>query len=191
MRALIVYESMYGNTHAVAEGIATGLRTLDAEVRTVPVGEASRSLVDCADLLVVGGPTHAHVMTSKTSRAQAREAARKPDSGLQLDPDAEGPSLRDWFGAIGDLGGKASAAFDTRIDAPAILTGRASRGISRRLHEAGALSFVEPESFLVDRRSALVEGEDERAAGWGPASRDHCRWPCGEAARRSPGRQGI
>ena len=65
MRAVIVYESMYGNTHAVAEAIGRGLGpTFDTTV--LPVGGATRPMVEGADLLVVGGPTHAHSMTRPT-----------------------------------------------------------------------------------------------------------------------------
>src|SRR5437867_2546462 len=62
MRALVVYESMYGNTHLVADAIADGLRT-NGEVTVVPVKELSAELVDRADLLVMGSPTHVHGMT--------------------------------------------------------------------------------------------------------------------------------
>jgi menaquinone-dependent protoporphyrinogen IX oxidase len=44
MRALVVYESMYGNTHVVASNIADGLRTTH-EVTLVPVSEATPEIV--------------------------------------------------------------------------------------------------------------------------------------------------
>ena len=44
MRALVVYESMYGNTHVIASNIADGLRA-DCEVTLVPVAEATWDLV--------------------------------------------------------------------------------------------------------------------------------------------------
>ena len=40
MRALVVYESMYGNTRVVANRIADGLRATH-EVTVVPVGEVT------------------------------------------------------------------------------------------------------------------------------------------------------
>jgi hypothetical protein len=166
MHTLIVYESMYGNTHAIADHVGTGLRG-SGEVRVVPVGDASPEQLEWADLVVVGGPTHAHSMTSSTSRKSAREAAAKPDSGLTMDPDAEGEGLRDWFQALEEAQGKHAAAFDTRIDAPAMLTGRASRGIARRLRQHGFEMVAEPESFLVTKTSALVDGEADRAVAWG------------------------
>ena len=59
MRALVVYESMYGNTHVIAEAIARGLRPAYA-VQVVSVAEARYEQVGRYDLVVVGGPTHAH-----------------------------------------------------------------------------------------------------------------------------------
>ena len=84
MRAVVVYESMYGNTHAIADHIATGLRDrFDTSVVSVDAATAD-VLVD-ADLIVVGGPTHVHGMSSATSRRGAAEAAEKDDD-LELDP---------------------------------------------------------------------------------------------------------
>lgn len=165
MRAVIVYESMYGNTHEVAVGIAEGLRNTFSGVDVVPVEAASRELVDAADLLVVGGPTHVHGMTSARSRDAAVQAAVKDDD-LVLDEDAPGPGLRGWFDTI-EAHGATAVAFDTRIDAPAVFTGRASRGIARRLRRHGFDELRSPESFLVDKHNHLLDGEADRAAAWG------------------------
>ncbi len=90
MRALVVYESMYGTTHVVASNVADGLRATH-QVTVVPVAEAGADLLASADLLVVGGPIHMHGMSSPMTRRMAAKAAAKPDSGLSLDPDAAGP----------------------------------------------------------------------------------------------------
>jgi hypothetical protein len=165
MRALVVYESMYGNTHALATGIAAGLGAAH-EVTLVPVSRATRELVAAADLIVVGGPTHLHGMSTAYSRRMAAETARKQGSGLVLDPDADGPGLRAWFEGLG--AGKAlAAAFDTRLSMPAVFTGRASRGISRLLARSGRRLVAAPESFLVSKQNTLLEGEAERARSWG------------------------
>ncbi len=166
MRALVVYESMYGNTHTIADSIATGLRSA-GEVRVIPVAEATAELMAWADLVVVGGPTHVHGMTRATSRRGAVEAAAKPDSRVTLDPDAQGAGLRDWLAALGQAKGKEAAAFDTRVSGPALLTGRASSGIASELRHHGFTLVVEPESFLVDRDNALVVDEPDRAIRWG------------------------
>ncbi len=166
MQVLIVYESMYGNTHAIGAEIAAGLAPY-AEAKVVSVGEATRALVGGADLVIVGGPTHAHGMTSASSRKGALDAAEKPDSGLALDPDAAGPGLRDWFKTLSRVKDGRAAAYDTRFNAPAVLTGRASRGIASRLRDHGFHLVADPESFLVDKRNELVAGEGERARAWG------------------------
>ena len=101
MRALVVYESMYGNTRVVAASIADGLRD-KCEVTLVPVGAAWAGLVVAADLLVVGGPTHMHGLSSAGSRQAAAKAAGERASHLSLDPDADGPGLRDWLQDIGN-----------------------------------------------------------------------------------------
>jgi hypothetical protein len=110
MRVLVVYESMYGNTHAVASNIADGLRGTH-EVTLVPVAAATGDLVAEADLLVVGAPTHMHGLSTASSRQHARKAAANPESGLTLDPDAGGPALRDWLSGLAD-GHALAAAFD-------------------------------------------------------------------------------
>jgi menaquinone-dependent protoporphyrinogen IX oxidase len=165
MRALVVYESMYGNTHLIASNIADGLRGT-YEVTLVPVGGATTDLTAGADLLVVGAPTHMHRMSTATSRQTARKAAAKPESGLALDPDAGGPALRDWLGGLAG-GHRLAAAFDTRFAGVPMLTGRASRGISKLLTRHGYRLITPPESFLVTKLNTLIDGESSRARHWG------------------------
>jgi hypothetical protein len=135
MRALIVYESMYGNTRIVASNIADGLRA-GHDVIEVPVAEASGELLAWADLVIVGGPTHMHRLSTASSRRMAAQAVNDQASGLALEPDAVGPGLRDWFDGIAP-GIVLAAAFDTRINARSVFTGRASRGIRRLLKQHG------------------------------------------------------
>jgi hypothetical protein len=165
MRALVVYESMYGNTRAVAGGIADGLRA-SYEVRVVPVAGATAELVAGADLLVAGGPTHMHGLSSGSSRRMAAEAAAKDGSELRLDPDAGGPGLRDWLKDLDRRDGLA-AAFDTRINGVPAFTGRASRPIAKQLKRHGYRLVAAPESFLVTSQSTLLDGEAARARRWG------------------------
>jgi flavodoxin-like protein len=167
MRALVVYESMYGNTHVVASNIEDGLRATH-EVILVPVTEATGELVSQADLLVVGGPTHMHGLSSAGSRRMAARAASKEVSGLALDPDASGPGLREWLKGMGD-GQALAAAFDTRLNGVPLATGRASRGISRLLNRHGYCIVAAPESFLIDQQNRLLDGEASRARRWGAA----------------------
>jgi hypothetical protein len=166
MKAIVVYESMYGNTHLVADAIAGGLRGGDDVVVVAPVGEATASVVVGADLVVVGGPTHAHGMSHDATRRAAVEAAEKPGSGLEIDPDAEGPGLRDWFDTLDHLSTRA-AAFDTRMDGPGAFTGHASKGIAKRLRHHGCTLVAEPMSFLVTKENHLVDEEAGHARDWG------------------------
>ena len=164
MRAVVVYESMFGNTHQVAEHIAEGLRS-SLEVEVLSVGDAIGTILHDLELLVVGGPTHAHGMSRPTSRHAASQQAAD-DEELELEPDAEGPGLREWFDALPRGTGRA-AAFDTRVDAASMLTGRASKGIAKRLTRHGHELADPPVSFLVDKENHLLDGEADRATAWG------------------------
>ena len=165
MRAVVVYESMYGNTHLVADAIGAGLGT-SCDVRIVPVAQASPAVLAEADLVVVGGPTHAHGMSRATTRKWAVEAADKPASDLKVEPDALGPGLREWFGSLGRCPAKA-AAFDTRLHGPARVTGQASKRVSHLLRAHGFDMVAEPESFLVTKQDRLEPQETARAREWG------------------------
>jgi hypothetical protein len=87
MRALLVYKSIYGNTRAVAEAITESLELLGG-VETKSVYETADSDPDEVDLLVVGGPTNMHGLSSSPSRRFAIQVA-EPQSFLV--EDAEGP----------------------------------------------------------------------------------------------------
>jgi hypothetical protein len=165
MRAVIVYESMYGNTHVIADAIGAGLGTA-FDVTVVPVSQVDPAVLADADLVVVGGPTHLHGMSRNSTRKAAVEAASKPISTLQVEPDALGPGLREWFGSLGRYPAKA-AAFDTRLRGPAALTGRASKQVNRLLHAHGFDVAAQPESFLVTKQDRLAPDEFDRAREWG------------------------
>jgi len=162
MRALVVYESMYGNTRAVAEAIADTLAAR-YEVAVAPVAEAPEA--PNADLLVVGGPTHMHGLTTSMTRHMAVKAAQEDDHHLEPAAGDE-HGLRQWLRALPERGGARAAAFDTRGDANAALTGSASRGITRRLRRRG-YDVVASESYLVDdAEGPLQDGELDRARAW-------------------------
>ena len=74
MKTLVVYESMFGNTRAVAEAIAEGLGS--AEV--VEVSAAPVVLPVDLELLVVGGPTHVHGMSRRRTREDAAQQVSRP-----------------------------------------------------------------------------------------------------------------
>ncbi len=162
MDALVVYESIFGNTRAVAEAVAEGL----GGVAVLPVHEAAKRQGPL-DMLVVGGPTHAHGLASDRSRHVAVEAA-PTDGSSHIDPDATAePGLRSWLGDLSPAYAHHAAAFDTRADKSRALTGAASRGIARRLRRHG-IDVIAGESFLVEgSEGPLVTGEIERARAWG------------------------
>ena len=167
MNAVIVFESLFGNTRDIAEAVAEGVGSGGAvEVVLMPVADADAdvSLFEDADLLVVGGPTHVHGMASERSRVGAVGVAGR--SGLP-EPVTAGPVLRDWFEAIPAGGGRRAAAFDTRIGKSKVLTGSAAGRIVRLLDRAG-YDVVGEESFIVEGTAGpLRAGEIDRAREWG------------------------
>jgi len=165
MRVVIVYESMFGNTHLIADAIAEGLAPGN-EITVVPVAQAGRELLDGADLVVAGGPTHVHGMSGARSRASAVETAHKEGSRLTLDPSAEGPGLHDWLAGLGQARIR-GAAFDTRLAGSPMLTGRASKTIAKLLERHGIALLAPAESFLVTKDNQLRPGEQDRAGQWG------------------------
>jgi flavodoxin-like protein len=166
MKAVVVYESMYGNTHQVALQVAAGLRADGAQVDVLPVASTTPDVVRDSDLLVVGGPTHVHGMARPKTRAAAVEQAGPRRLGL--DPDAREPGLREWFDALPPFPGRRAAAFDTRADVPGFVSGHASHGIAHRLVEHG-FTVLDKQSFVVDKVPVLLPGEERRAFEWGAA----------------------
>ena len=162
MNAAVVYESVYGNTRAIAEAIAEGL----GGAPVVPVSQADAEMAH-AELLVVGGPTHMHGIASIRSRQMAVEAAHE-DAGTHVEPGAGAePGLRAWLRDLSTVVGVRAATFDTRLDKSPWFTGLASRGIERRLHHHG-YEVIATESFLVkESEGPLEEGEIDRARAWG------------------------
>jgi hypothetical protein len=164
MTAVVIYESMYGCTRQISDAIARGIGRHRGVV-VVPVREATPEALAGAELVVVGGPTHIHTVSRPSSRKAAVTAAGKAD-GPHLEPGAEGPGVREWLATAGPLTAP-TAAFDTRLQGRAILTGRASKRIDRALRRLGANRAAAPRSFLVQKDNTLVPGELERAEAWG------------------------
>src|ERR1022692_4624747 len=121
MRVLVVYESMYGNTHQIAEAIGEGL-SIENEVAVAPLSRARLALEAGPDLLIVGGPTHVHGLSRPRSRLAAVQQAEGKHQ--RLDPSAPGPGLGEWLGVVRPLPQtRWFAAFDARADAKPLLTG--------------------------------------------------------------------
>lgn len=162
MNALVVYESIYGNTRAVAEAIAEGF---GGEVTVLPVHVAAQQPGQ-VDLLIVGGPTHMHGLATDRSRLVAADGAR--EDGTHVEQGATGqPGLRTWLRDLPHNPALHAATFDTRLDRSPWMTGTAARGIARRLHRHG-IDVIATESFLVQAAEGPLEpGELERARSWG------------------------
>jgi hypothetical protein len=175
MDVVVVYESMFGMTHDVADAVAEGVATTlpDARVVCLRVGDATPDRVGTPDLLIVGGPTHMRGMSSSMSRKIAVSMEEKAAHGKGerqghgLEPDIEGPGLRNWFHELPKAGdGHYAAAFDTRGDGGPVV-GAAARGIQHRLQRHGYRVVGEPEGFIIEGDAGqLRAGELERARTW-------------------------
>ena len=92
MEALVVYESIYGNTREVAEAIADGV----GAIAVLPVHEA-QGRQGTPDLLIIGGPTHVHGLATRRSRHVAAETAQE-DGRSHLEAGATTDlGLRTWL----------------------------------------------------------------------------------------------
>ena len=158
-RALVVYESMFGNSEQVARAVAAGA----GEVMSVDLREVTTAPTELGgyDVGVIGGPTHAFTMSRPSTRREAREqgAARG----------AVGTGLREWLAALpAHSHGGWFAAFDTRVGTVRHLPGSAARSAARAARRHGLQELVEPNSFLVEGVGGpLLDGELERAHAWG------------------------
>jgi hypothetical protein len=158
-RAVVVYESMFGNTRTIADAVAEGLSSRLA-TDIIEVGLAPTRIAQDVSLLVVGGPTHAFGLT----RARTRQDAATQADGPLVSPAG---GLREWLEtAERPRTGVGAAAFDTRIDKPRV-PGSAARGAAKRLRRLGFRLVVGPESFYVSgTKGPLAPGEVERARRW-------------------------
>jgi flavodoxin len=168
MKALVVYESMFGNTAEIGEAIAESLRGHGMQVESGAIVQIEPSRLAEVDLIVVGAPTHAHGMSRTGTRKAAVNDRRYPAS-RPADP---GPGIRDWLETVPPGRGRLAAAFDTRFDKSMWLTGSAAKGIAQRLEKAGFRAVSPPESFFVTNEHRLEPGQLERAAAWGAALAD-------------------
>jgi len=160
--ALIVFESMFGNTAAVAEAVAEGLRAEGVLVAVRHVAEAA-ALDDVApELLVVGAPTHAFSLSRPSTRADA-VAKGAPTQVVRT-------GVREWLSA-GDTRsgtGRDAVAFDTRAATVRRLPLSAAGTASRLLRRKGFARVLRPQGFVVaDVRGDLLPGELVRAREWG------------------------
>lgn len=165
MPALVVYESMFGSTRAVAEAIAAVLDRRGVASTLTTAAAAPRSTAGY-DLVVVGAPTHAHTLPRRSSRAEAAEWASDNSRALTLEATAQDRGVREWLKSL-EVPEPAPrfAAFSTRVNIARILAGDAAVSIAKRLRPRG-VSHVEKECFLVSTSSTLLDGERLRAEQW-------------------------
>jgi flavodoxin I len=152
MRALIIYDSQYGNTEKIARAIGNVLNG-KGEVQLTRVGEAKLEQLKGTDLLFVGSPTQQFRATQ---------------------------TMRTFLGSIPKNGlmGVKAAAFDTRltqafIDQNSVLSfferifGYAAERIAKALKQKGCTLVTAGEGFYVEgMEGPLSAGELERAEDW-------------------------
>ena len=141
MKALVVYDSQYGNTEKIAQSIVAALRGV-GEADAIRVGTMHSDNIQGVDMLVLGCPTQGW----------------RPTQAMQ--------ALLNSFSAE-RLRGIDVACFDTRFLKPRWLTGSAANVMGKRLHALGVPLLAPPESFFVQgTEGPLIKGEVERAAEW-------------------------
>lgn len=157
MRAVVVYESLWGNTAAIAGAIAEGL---GLGSRALSTAEASPEVVADADLVVAGGPVFAFHLSTDHARGSIRA---HPEKGAP-EPDLSHPSVRSWMEAL-PVGSGQCAAFDTRVRGP---FGTGAPTVAQELQAKGYQLLAPPEGFIVTGKfGPLHEGELDRARHWG------------------------
>jgi hypothetical protein len=157
MDAIVVYESVWGNTAAVAHAIAEGLGPGAFAYATDEIEPAE---VADADLIVAGSPVFAFGLPTE----EIRDHILRSEGDAASPPDLSHPSLRSWLDRL-PAGHGRSAAFETRIWwSPRGATGT----IEKRLTGLGYPPVAKAGRFVVrDKYGPLREGELERAKEWG------------------------
>ncbi|TAM58178.1 MAG: flavodoxin [Chloroflexota bacterium] len=157
MKAVVVYESHWGNTAEIAQAIAAGI---GPTARALSTAEASPAEVAGADLIVAGSPVVAFGLPSSRMLDSMRSSAAK----APRPPDLSTPSMRSWLETL-PAGRGRCAVFETRIRwSPGSATGAIGRGLSR----AGYAPLAKPAKFIVTGTyGPLRPGETQRARAWG------------------------
>ena len=159
MNTVVVYESHWGNTAAVARAIAEGIGPGTAVLTT---DEATGAVIDDADLIVAGAP----VMVFRLPTEGILESLPEKTQDAPRPPDVSHPSMRSWLEALPD-GHAPVAAFETRVRwSPGSATGAIERGFGA----AGYRRVAEAHRFYVrGTYGPLRYGELEAARTWGRA----------------------
>ena len=171
LTALVVHESMFGNTAAIAEAVVHGLGLAGMDVSSADVAQAPQLAAVDADLLVVGGPTHAFSLSRESTREDAvRQGASAEHAKF---------GLREWLNTTPPAKEgppKLAVAFDTRVRKVRYLPKTAGTRGAHVLQHLGFTLLERPMGFLVeDTPGPLVAGEVERAVAWGQQLARECR----------------
>lgn len=139
MRALVVYESVSGNTRQIAEEVGRGLAACHASVTVRSVHDARPEDLDEIELLVVGAPVR---MFTRTSR-----------------------NLQRWLDRVPEGRGRSAAVFETRVGSPRAR--KMAQQLGRELVDAGWSLVVPPLSFRAKAVDGpLSWGERGHAQAW-------------------------
>lgn len=153
MYALVIVESCFGNTHAVAEALASGLTEAGADVALVVASQAPREPI--ADLVVVAAPTHNLGLPTAASRAKAREnGGDVPETGV-----------KEWLEGAKALKDVRLVAVDTAV--AGMFSGSAAKAAVRLAKSRGWRAERSPSFTVVGQRGPLVDGELDRAKALG------------------------
>lgn len=157
MKAVVVYESLWGNTAAIARAIAEGI---GPGAQALCTDEATSEVTAGADLIVAGAP----VLGFKLPSEKMREGIRANPGNAPAPPDLSHPPLSAWLAAL-PAGSGRGAAFETCKRGP---WGDAKKTIAQGLELAGYRQVMEPAAFIVTGKfGPLRKGEVERARQWG------------------------
>jgi hypothetical protein len=157
MKAIVVYESLWGNTAAIARAIADGLGPDSPALSTA---EATGAVLEGVDLIVAGAP----VLAFRLPDEQMRQNLAANPGKAPTPPNLTHPSMRTWLAALPKGNGRATA-FETRIWwSP----GGSTKAILRGLQSAGYRPISKEHRFIVEGAyGPLRDGEIERARLWG------------------------
>jgi hypothetical protein len=165
MKAIVVYESLWGSTAAVARAIAEGI---GPDARAMSTAEATLKVINRADLIIAGAPVHSLNLPSEQTREWARVGSMGPAGAP---PDLSHPMMRTWLTSL-PRGSARVTAFDTRVKSW-YGWGAASK-IHAALRQAGYSPLARPRGFYVTghpvlprTNGVLADGEAERARQWG------------------------
>jgi len=170
MTALVVFESMFGNTARAAHAVARGLRDAGMAADVVDVGSAPSALPLDLDLLVVGAPTHSFGLSRPSTRAEAVQQGATPERAVA--------GVREWLEDLHVPAGASTlvAAFDTHASRVRWLPQATSTSIARLAHRRGLKSAGHHLGLVVnDVKGPLADGERERATEYGAKLAQRCR----------------